>query len=115
MGRKKIDCRFTTQTTRNNRMVETGIRQEGDHPSASARNGLLPHTVKLHLHFWMRWMGSGEIILFALALRNVCSHIFLTSQIEGDRPINPLEAQYRIMRPNGLGGLPALKFSHDVG
>lgn len=94
---------------------ETGIRHEADHPSASPRDGLLPHALKLHLHFWMRWMGSGEVVLFALAFGNVRRHIFSAPHIEGDRPINLLEAQYRIMRPNGLRGLPALKFSHDVG
>jgi hypothetical protein len=60
-------------------------------------------------------MGSGESILFALAFHNVPFHIFLTSKIEGDRPINLLEAQCRIMRPKGLRGLPALKLPHDVG
>ncbi len=42
-------------------------------------------------------MGSGESILFALAFRNVPFHIFPTSKIEGDCPINLLEAQCRIM------------------
>ncbi len=60
-------------------------------------------------------MGRGESILFAFALRNLRFYIFVPSKIERDRPINLLEAQYRIMRPNGPGGLPALKFSHDVG
>lgn len=115
MRRKKIDCRLTAETPGDNRIVETGIRQETDHPSVSPRDGLLPHTLKLQRDFRMRWLGGGESILCALAFRNVRFHIFLTSKIEGDRPINLLKAQYRIMRPNGLGGLPALKFSHDVG
>jgi len=59
-------------------------------------------------------MGSMKASL-PLTFRNVRFHIFVTSKIEGDRPINLLEAQHRIMRPNGLGGLPALKFSDDVG
>lgn len=121
MGRKKIDCRLTAETPSDDRIVETGIRQETDHwsnlrrASASPRDGLMPHSLKLHLDFGIRWMGSGEGILFALACRNVIFHIFPISKIESDRPINLLEAQYRIMRPNGLGGLPALKFSYDVG
>ena len=59
-------------------------------------------------------MGSGESILFALAYHYVPFHIFPTSKIEGDRPIDLLEAQCWIMRPKGLRGLPALKFPHDV-
>jgi hypothetical protein len=115
MGREKIDCRLTAETPGDDRIVETGIRQEADHPSTSPRNGLLPHTFKLHPDFGRCWMGSGESILFALAFHNVPFHIFLTSKIEGDRPINLLEAQCRIMRPKGLRGLPALKLPHDVG
>lgn len=60
-------------------------------------------------------MDCGESIFFDLAFRNVRFHIFLTSEVEGDRPINLLEAQHRIMRSNGLGGFPTLKFSDDVG
>ena len=115
MGRKKIDCLLTAETPSDDRIVETGIHQEADHLSASPRDGLLPHTLKRHLDFGGRWMGSGESILFALALHNVLFHIFPTSKIEGDRPVNLLEGQCRIVRPNGLRGLPALKFSHDVG
>jgi hypothetical protein len=58
--------------------------------------------------------AAGESVLFALTFRHVRFHIFLTSKIEGDRAINLLEGQYRIMRPNGLGRLSALTFSHDV-
>lgn len=97
MGRKRIDCRLTAETTSDDRIVETGIRQEADHPSASPRNGLLPHTLERHPDFRRRWMGSCESILIALAFRNVPFHIFLTSKIEGDCPINLLEAQCRIM------------------
>lgn len=60
-------------------------------------------------------MGDGKSVLFALAFHNVLFHILLTSKIEGDRPINLLEAQCRIMRPKGLRRLPELKFPHDVG
>jgi len=97
MGRKKIDCRLTPETAGDDRIVETGIRQEADHPSASPRDGLLPHTLKRHPDFGRRWMRSGESILFALAFRHVSFHIFPTSKIEGDSPINLLEAQCRIM------------------
>ena len=34
MRRKKIDCRFTAETPGDDGIVETGIRQEADHPSA---------------------------------------------------------------------------------
>ena len=60
-------------------------------------------------------MGSGESILIALTFRTVPFHLFLTSKIEGNRPINLLEAQCRIVGPNGLRGFPALKLSDDVG
>jgi len=60
-------------------------------------------------------MGSGESVLFALTFHNVFFYVLPTSKIEGDRPINLLEAQCRIVRPKGLRGLPALKFAHDVG
>ncbi len=115
MGRKKIDCRLTAKTPGDNRIVETGIRKEADHLSASPRNGLLPQTFKRHPDFGRCWMGSGVSIFFALSFHNVLFHILLTSKIEGDRPINLLETQCRIMRPKGLRGLPALKFPHDVG
>ncbi len=35
-------------------------------------------------------MGLRESILFALAFRNVRFHIFLVSQIKGDRTVNLL-------------------------
>jgi hypothetical protein len=97
MGRKKIDCRLTPETASNDRIVETGIRLEADHPSASTRDGLLPHTLKRHPDFGRRWMGSGESILFALAFRNVSFHIFPPSKIVGDSPINLLKGQCRVM------------------
>ena len=42
-------------------------------------------------------MGCSESILLALAFHNVRLHIFPISEIEGDRPINLLEAQGRIV------------------
>ena len=42
-------------------------------------------------------MDSGESILFTLPLHNVPFHIFPLSKIEGDRPINLLEAQCGIV------------------
>ena len=58
--RKKIDCRLTAETPGDDRIVEIGIRQEADHPSVSPRDGLPPHTLKLHLDFRMRLMGSSD-------------------------------------------------------
>ncbi len=95
MGRKKIDCRFTAEAPRDNRIVETDIRQEADHPSASPRDALLPHPLERHPDFRRSWMGCSESILFALAFRNVRFHIFPTSQIKGDRTVNLLQAQCR--------------------
>ena len=76
MGRKKVDCRLTAETPGDYPIVETGVRQEADHPSASSRNGLLPHPLKRRPDFGRCWMGRGESILFALAFQNVPFHIF---------------------------------------
>ena len=92
MGRKKIDCRFTAEAPGDNRIVETGICQVADHPSASPRDVLLPQTLERHPDFGRRWMGCSESILFALAFRNVRFRIVLIAQIEGDRAINLLQA-----------------------
>ena len=96
MGRKKIDCRFTAEATRDNRIVETGIRQETDHPSASPRDAML-HSLERHPDFRRRWMGCSVRILFALAFRNVRFHILPTSEIESDRAVNLLQAERRIV------------------
>ncbi len=97
MGRKKINSWLTTETPRDDCIVETGIRQEADHSLASPRDGLLPHTLKRLFDFGRRWMRVGESILLTLAFRNIRFHIFATSKVEGDRAINLLEAQRGIM------------------
>jgi hypothetical protein len=48
MCRKKIDRRFTPETPSDDGIVEAGIRQEADHPSASSRDSLATHTLKGH-------------------------------------------------------------------
>jgi hypothetical protein len=65
--------------------VRKRIIGQGFAASASPQAGLLPQTLKRHVDFG------------AFAFRNVRFHVFLASNIEGDRPINLLEAQYRIM------------------
>jgi hypothetical protein len=65
--------------------------------SATPRDSLLPHSLKCHLDVGRCWMGSSESILFALAFCNVLFQIFPAPKIEGDRPINLLEAQCRIV------------------
>lgn len=60
-------------------------------------------------------MRFSESILFALAFGNVGFHIFLASRIEGGGAVNLLQAQCRIVRPNGLRGFPALRFPHNMG
>ena len=79
--RKKIDCRLTAETPGDDRIVETGIRQEADYPSTSPRGGLLPDALKRRFDLGRRWMGSGERILLVLAFRNVPFHLCGTSQI----------------------------------
>ena len=96
MGRKKIDCRFATEAPRDYRIVETGVRQKADRPSVSPRNALL-HTLERHPDFGGRRMRCSESILFALPFGTVGFHIFLTSPLEGDRAVNLLQAQCRIV------------------
>ena len=86
-----------TETPGDDRIVETDIRQEADHPSASSRDGLLSHALERLFNLGRRWMGIGESILLALAFRNVPFHLFPTSKVKGDRAINLIEAQCRIM------------------
>jgi len=48
-------------------------------------------------------MRSRELNLYALALGQVLFHFFLSrTQVERDRAINLLQAERRIMEPNGV-------------
>lgn len=102
------------QAPGDDRIVETGIRQEANHPSASPRQHLPQQTPELLFDLGRRWMGSGESILLALARRNVLFDFSLLTQVEGERTVNLLDAQCPIMRSDCLRGLATLKLSHDV-
>jgi len=50
-----------------------------------------------------------ELILYALALRDVLFDFFLISQVEGNRAEDLHEAERRVMRSNGLGRFAVLE------
>jgi len=60
-------------------------------------------------------MRLGELVLLALALRYVLFHLFLIAQVVGDRALNLLHAERRVMRSDGFRRFALLEFSHEVG
>lgn len=52
-------------------------------------------------------------IFFPCAFCHSFLHIVLVAQVEGNRPVDLLQAQCREVRPNGLRRLALLKLPHD--
>jgi hypothetical protein len=111
--REEVHRRLTPPTTANDCMVETGIRQEAHHPSALPRWKMPTRAPQLFFQFGRRRMRFCELLFEVFTLRQVLFHVTLIAEVEGDRAINLLEAQRRIMRSDGFWGLAAPKLLHD--
>src|SRR5260370_916830 len=68
---------------------------------------------QLFCQFGRRRMRFTELLFETFTLRPVLFHVTLIAEVEGDRAINLLEAQSRIMRSDGFRGLAAPKLLHD--
>lgn len=95
--RHKIKSRFVAPTTFDDGVVEVGIRQKADHPSASPRRHLPPHALELLLDVGRGRMGRNVGVLSEFTFRNHLLHFIFVAPVEGDRAIDLIQIQSRIV------------------
>ena len=74
---QEIHRRFAAPTTFDNHVVEVGVRQEADRPSASPRRPLPPHALEFLFDIRRCWMGCDVGILRAPAFLHHLLHFVL--------------------------------------
>jgi hypothetical protein len=93
VGGEKTQCRLVAASSFDDGMVEVGIRQESNHPSASPRQHLLPHTLECFFDVGRCRMRRNVSILLTPAFFHHLLHFVLVVQVEEGRAVDLLQAQ----------------------
>jgi len=115
MRRLKVHRWLTTPTATHDAVVDARIRQIADHPSASPRQHLPPHALKLLFDFGRSWVCPRIFVFHPPAFNQVFFNFLFVAQIERDCAVDLLKAERGVVRPDRFGGFPVLKLVNDEG
>ena len=112
--RQKVQCWFAPPTSFYDHVIEVGVRKEANHPLSSRRRNLPPHALEFFFDVRRRRVSLGVGILRQPALFHHLLHFVFVVQVEGERSVDLVQAQRRIVRPDSFRIFPISVLPNDA-